>query len=190
MGDRTMAIVTGYLPGIDVLPRWVQRLGLNRRVAFVLDSSRPGKVDTSFDAELYAALVDAAREVFRADRIASVSATGETLKEFRAASDLMREYEPLPEVDRDPLEQALLLRGETIVAAIGSEPWANAGGPQPYHDSFTVPIYSQDDAAAELEAAARSTCARLGADITEVVHGGPTPLPPGILRRLVTRFFW
>ena len=184
MADRTLAIVVGYLPRVDRLPSWVRSLGLNLRVAFVLDSYRLDKVDLFFDAELYAALLDEVREVCRADRIASLSPTGETLKEFRTAADLMRDYEPLPEIERDPLKRALVRREDTIVAAIGSEPWAEVGGPMPYNDSYTIPIYSAHDASAQLEAAARSTCRRLGAEIREVVHAGAAPTPPGLLERL------
>ena len=184
MADRTLSIVVGYVPRVDALPGWVRSLGLTRRVAFVLSSYRSDKVDLFFDAELNAALLDAAREVCRADRIASMFPSDEILKEFRTATDLMREYEPLPEIERDPLERAVLQRGGMVVAAVGSEPWADVGGPMPYHDSYTIPIYSLDDAGAELEEAARSTCRRLGAEVTEVVQGSATPVPPGVLQRV------
>jgi hypothetical protein len=186
MGERTLKIVVGYVRGVDRLPRHVQDLHLTRRVAFVLDSYRSDNVDMFFDAELYAALLDSTREVFGADRMSAVLSRGETAT-IGSASDAERILQSELEGGSEPFTKVMLSRGGTIVAVIESEPFAYSGGPEPYHDSFTVPIYSREDAAGRLEASARSVCSRLGAEITEIVRASESPEAPGLIARIKGR---
>lgn len=181
---RTMKVVVGYVPRVDQRPRWAQDLGFDRRVAFVLETYRPDQgPDMFFDLELYAALLQGAREVFQADRMVVVSPQGRTT-ELAEAPDVVRLLELRRELDREPLEQLVLRRGDAVVASIGSEPWANAGGPSPYHDSYTVPIYSSEDRSTDLIAAARATRHELGAVIEEVIHADAEPTAIGWPARL------
>lgn len=186
---RTMKVVVGYVPRVDQRPRRVHDLGLDRRVAFVLETYRPDKgPDMFFDLELYAALLQGARDVFQADRMVVVSPNG-TTTELADGSDVVRLLGQRRELAREPLEHLVLRRGDAIVATIGSEPWAHGGGPVPYHDSYTIPIYSSEDKSTELIAAARATCQGLGAVIDDVIHADTAPAAPGWPARL-RAWFW
>src|SRR5919106_2716961 len=183
MGERTMKVVVGYVPGPDDIPRDIRALGLVRRVAFVLDTFRSDKVDMYFDAELYVGLVDAVREITGAERMSAVAPSGERV-EIADSTALAGLLEREPEVEREPLQRIFLYRSNTLVCAIGSEPWAQVGGPELYQDSYTVPVYSSDDLADRLEVAARSVCSRLRAELTRVFRGSDIPMPPGVLARV------
>lgn len=181
MSHRSMKIVFGYKAGIDALPHRFHALGLTRRVAFVLSTYRPDEVDLYFDVELYAALVEAVRDVFGADRMTAKASTVEAMDR----SDASGVKHLVDRAGEDmPLDEVILHRGDTVMAAIGSEPWANVGGPEPYNDSYAIPIYSREDRTAALEEAARATCRKLGGEISEVIRMDEAPSPPGVLSRL------
>ena len=186
MGDRTMKIVIGYVPGVDRLPKDVRALGFDRRVAFVLDTFRADKVDMFFDTELYAALLDAVREASRANRLSVVSSSGKTLdlpNGYAVVGLLERNAESM----REPLFRVIMNRDGTPVSAVDLEPWAHIGGPRPYHDSYTMAVYSRDDLAERLEGAARAVCRRLGAEVTELVRASDIPSLGPILLRIKKR---
>jgi len=182
-----MRVVIGYVPRVDRLPSELRKLGLTQRVAFVLDSFRSDKVDMYFDEELYASLMAAVREASSADRMFYASASGEAF-EIGDAMDVNRLLARQPEGEREPLSRVIVVRERTTAAVIGSEPWAHCGGPEPYHDSYTVPIYSREDMAERLEAAARNVCQRLGVELATVLRASETPVPPGTLARLKSLF--
>jgi hypothetical protein len=177
---RIVTILVDYVGGMDSRARQVRDLGLKRRVAFVLDTIRRGEEDLHFDPDLYVAILQAARDAFHADRVVAVSATDETT-ELAGATDRVRLSNREREAPREPPEQVLLYRDGRIVAAIGSEPRVRVGGPDPYHDSHTIPISFDDDRTLELKAAVRATCRELGAFVTESVRAAPEPSGP--LRR-------
>lgn len=185
---RMVTIIAEYVAGMGQLERQVRDLGLDRRMAFVLDTVRQGEEHLPFDPKLYIALLHAARDAFQADRLVALSSTGETT-ELAGATDRVRLTKGEAEIPREPPEQVLLYREGRIVAAIGSEPWVRVGGPDPSHDSYTIPISSAEDRTMELKAAARAAFGELGAFVTESNRaGGRPPRPSGFLRSLLSRF--
>jgi hypothetical protein len=186
MSKSTLTMVVGYVVDVDHLPSEPARLGLVRRVAFVLDSYRSDKVDMYFDARLYAALVESVREVLRADRLSAALSPGAEVE--LGVGELIRWLEQLPELEREPLPLITVEREGIPVALIMSEPWARAGGPEPYHDSYTVPVFTREDVAAPLQTAARAICQRLGAELTDVIHASEVASPPGVLKRVKSLF--
>jgi hypothetical protein len=155
-------------------------------VAFVLDTYRPDRVDAYFDSELYAVLLESVRNVFEPDSMTVESTSGE-IRDLKTAADVKRLLGSDDEAE--PLEGVVLRKGASEIARIGSEPWVKSGGPMPYHDSYTIPIYSKEDRTKEIEVAARSTCAAIGAEVTEVITAQETPQPQSVLIRF-KNWFW
>jgi hypothetical protein len=186
MTDRTMKLVVGYVPRVDRLPSELRRGGFTRRVAFVLDTFRSGNVDMYFDDGLYTALVGAMQDVVSADRMSAVLSSGKTIDLVDTAG-LMRLLAQEPTAERGPLPRVLMARGDRTVCVIESEAWAETGGPEPYHDSYTIPVYSQYDLSKPIEAAVRAVCRQTGAELTSVVRGSETPVRPSILSRIKDR---
>jgi hypothetical protein len=171
--DRTLAIVIGYLNPDRLLPD-LRKAGLIHRTAFVLDSYRASTVDSSFDLELYAALIDRVREVVRADLVTGFFKSGGNVEvsatEWR---DLARMNELLD--DTRPFERVVFRRGPAVVAVAAHEPYWQVGGPDPYHDSYCFPVFTGEDVSEALVAEARATSRALGATVTSIHRGLKTP---------------
>jgi hypothetical protein len=185
-------LVVGYLP-YDRLPPEGRRLGLTQRTAFILGSYRSDKVDEYFDTELYAALVDSVRRTVRADKTIVVLSSGESA-DVSTGPDFERQLRVLAQNAQLPLSKITCVRGSLPVAMIGSEPYANVGGPPPYHDSYTVPALSREDISEALENEARVVCRAFGAEMEPVIRGERVPTREGpaafLLRNLRQLLGW
>src|SRR4051812_20980279 len=135
--ERKVSLVVGYVPDVDALPADVERLGLRRRLALVLDTHRPSSPDMVFDEELYDRFLRIVIDAVKADAI--LVRDGKQEAKASGADELHRLQLARPEEEREPFERIVLSRGAVPVAVVGSEPWARVGGPRPYHDSYTVP---------------------------------------------------
>ena len=175
--DRSLKIVVGYLASDRKLPER-QAADLIHRTAFVLDSYRASKVDDYFDSELYAVLLETVRRVVGADRVTGIFDSGERVfvpsaEECRV---LVRRTATLGADDEgDPFERVVFARGDRTVAVAGHEAYWKIGGPDPYHDSYTIPVYTREDLSEALVTEARVACSQLGAQITSVVRGAHCP---------------
>ena len=188
MNERALTMVVGYIPRVDALPREARALGFVQRVALALDTFRSDKVDLHFDVDLYAAMLDVIGQVLGSNRMSLRLSSRETA-EVAGAHDVKRRLEELPELEREPVPTILLKRDGLTVGLVESVLWARVGGPRPYHDSYTMAVYSSQDVAARLESMVRSRCAREGAELTEVVRASPTPRPQGIVSRVLSQFW-
>lgn len=179
--ERVLRMVLGYLPGIDNLPRFAHRVGLQCRTAFILDSYRSSCVDMYFDVELYASLLDGIGRIFRPDR-ATAYEEGHRIIDITAPSGARKTL--LSAEECKPFSRIDYSCGEATVAVIVSEPWAQVGGPEPYHDSYTFSVYSADDAQGALIAEAQKVCAILGAEIVEIIRAQTRPARRGVFGQL------
>lgn len=180
--ERTLKLVRGYVKGVDRLPQQAKARDLDKRFAFVLETYRPGVVDAFFDAELYEGLVKVTAKAFGATSLTVALDSGDAVKcsaaEFHSC--LVKRLE----VEREPFSQILIERDSVVVAMLFCEPWVNVGGPDPYHDSYTLALYTASIVDDSFEADVRALCDSLGAEITHVVQGGAEPEPPGWLASL------
>jgi hypothetical protein len=188
MTERTLTMVVGYIPRVDELPREARDLGFLRRVALALDTCRSNNVDLYFDVDLYTAMLDVIGQALASNQMSLRLRSRETA-EAAGALDVKRRLEGVPVLEREPIPTILLKRGDLAVGLVESVLWANVGGPQPYHDSYTMAVYSSEDVAARLESMVRSRCEREGAELTEVVRASPTPQPRGIMSRILAHFW-
>jgi hypothetical protein len=63
-----------------------------------------------------------------------------------------------------------------------------AGGPEPYHDSYAVPVYMGDEDARLFVANVQAECTRLSVVLETVVQGGKRPSVSrirGMIRRVL-----
>jgi hypothetical protein len=170
-----MRLVLGYVRGVDRLPRQARRLGLVRRSALVLDTYRPDSPDALLDSALYAALVVAvARAVSAMASLARLE--GGAVLDVSAPGAALVALEAIPEVERVPYPEVEYRSGAAVVALALHEPYANVGGPDPYHDSHTIAVYTAADRSRELEEEIARAVQRCAGAPLEVIHGGPSPV--------------
>jgi hypothetical protein len=178
--ERTLKIVVGYVPGLDRIPRHLAALSLRRRYAFVLDTYRTASVDAYFDVEIYAAVLRTVLTLVGATSLSVVQQTGEV----RAFESGEAEQVLTPE---EPPREIQLLQATETVAALVSEPWVTTGGPEPYHDSYTVALFCRIGDPSQVVERVRRAVEDVGAVVTEVVSGGAEPEPPSLLARIAER---
>jgi hypothetical protein len=58
---------------------------------------------------------------------------------------------------------------------MNAELYARCGGPEPYHDSYTLSLYAEEFNPAIFTPLCESVCASLGANLVSVVEGEPEP---------------
>jgi hypothetical protein len=180
-----LKIVIGYVAGVDVLPRDARRQGLARRVAFVLETYRPDRDPhgSYFDVGLYAELVESTCTALRVDAMrGNFRAREEVNIDPGALRSLLDQQ---AETEREPLWRIRMVREGSTVALLGSDLWVLCGGPDPYHDSYTIPVYTHEDVSGELEAAARTACNSVNAKLTDVIRASEKPAP-GLLDRAMS----
>ena len=176
-------VVTGYLASVDRLPRDAERLGLRHRCAFVMHTDSPRHVDMVFNASLYHAMIAMVWAALRCDR-------AEVFFPFRKTAVSVEEletraHEHTREADM-PVPKLVLFRGSIAVGYMESQPWAIAGGPEPYHDSYTVAVFTGSDVSDVFVAQAHELATRCETEFQGVIRMGVEPPIPGFLERLRT----
>jgi hypothetical protein len=171
--DRALALVSGYHKH-SYPPPEAYDAGLRRRFAIVLDTYRQDYEGIYFDTELFLGLVT---EVFRTiphDRMAITMWEGNA---FDSVEALAQSYCGMAQDDRDPPARVRLFRGADMVCLVETEFWAYCGGPWPYHDSYTVSLYTAEDRSPELRAVCEDLCSRLGTQVAGFHTGEPCKEP-------------
>lgn len=176
--DRFL-LVSGYLAEIDRLPRTALDLGLQRRIAVVLeDNDAP-------HSPLYWDVIEGIVESLSADGVMFEFEIEKDKTLFFDSVSSMRTYvESHPQVGR-PFNRATFCLCGRPHAFIDVEPWACCGGPYPYYDSWTFAIYHDLDDMTRLRAACYRVCRLHGWPILEEIHGLAAPRPVPRWKRLV-----
>jgi len=175
---NTFRLVYGYLPEIDRLPETAIKLGLRRRVAAVLND------DDVPHSRLYWDLVEVFVQTLRGDSVTFEIDTDVDTLVFTSVS-LMREYvDGRPELGGPFNRATFYVRGRAR-AFIHVEPWAAAGGPFPYSDSWTFAIYRDTDDIAGLRDACYRVCMQHGFPIEDEMRGLAAPEGPRWWKRVL-----
>ena len=180
--DRRISVIFGYIPKVDRLPRRLKSIGLFRRYAVVMDSYRLGFVDAFFDSELFLAVSESVGGIVHADCLRAKR--GRIVHVFDFPLGLESKGTLRAMLIDEPIDELLYFRGGEVVSAIVSEAWAKVGGPPPYHDSYTMAIYSAIDIANQLEAELEILSGDLQVSISSVTRGEAAPIPSNPLTRL------
>ena len=148
--ERSAVVVRGHRP-LNV-PQEAIPYGLTSIIAVVLSTNRSDNPDMVIDHELWLACMQAVRQVAAAtESKVFLEPQRRFLEQFRQrqrgpAAGSVEDYAVRIRGDRsvDDWETILWRDKTTIVAAATCERWYVAGGPMPYHDSFTTSIFVKD----------------------------------------------
>jgi hypothetical protein len=174
-------LVTGYLPKIDQAPSDGARLDEWFRVAIILDTYRADLVDADLDPLLYKVALASVWSAVEATS-ASLPSSDRKLVTFDA---LWHEWEAGND-SGEPFQKLAMEREGTCVARLSYEPWWKVGGPEPYHDSVTIVVYTENDIGASIEEALRRETGR--SDI-EILRGERKPPERSVFLQMWNRVF-
>ena len=156
MNNNTYSVVLGYLDN-DTLPLELRRLGLQHRSAILLSPKPDEGTEPELNRKLYLAMLEIAFDAASATEAEVLLLDGGETKRVSDVAALKRLFTSLPE-PTEPFPEVLFVAGTSPTAALISEPYAHVGGPSPYHDTYTVSLFADDDCCrrfvAALEAAA------------------------------------
>jgi hypothetical protein len=169
MSDRTVALVFGYLRGVDHANPTAKRLQLPARFAVVFDSHRPDQADMFFDCELAVAVLSEILEQIPHDTMVLTPSEGAAA--LPSISAWETHYWSTPESDREPFHSMQLLEAGRPVCYVELEPWVQVGGPSPYHDSWTFSFYLRDYDRGALERAITESCQANQAVLEQPITG-------------------
>jgi len=166
--DRTLCLVSGYHQH-SYPPTRAYFNGLLYRFAVVFDTYRCSKADEYFDSELFLLLVPRLCEIIGYEAIELVMPeAAKHLKgiRFNSFQNLSTFYRQQDELECQPPEWIELTKKNQLIGLGNTEFWNLLGGPDPYHDSYTVSLYTAQDRSEEFRKACELDCPKLGALIT------------------------
>jgi hypothetical protein len=164
---RRLRLIQGYRQD-DYPPPRAYDAGLRARFAIVLDAYRPAAEGMLFDVELFLQLVGALLEAVPHDRVVFEVAEDRRIDALR---QLEATYTGASLVGLEPPDQIVLLRDEKPVCVLETECRVDVGGPEPYHDAYTLALYTQADLAPGFRAVCERVGAALGATLTGYDQG-------------------
>ena len=93
--------------------------------------------------------------------------------------------------DPRPPMRARLVQNGRVVCVEETEFWVMCGGPEPYHDSYTLSFYTREEVSQRLEVACSAACEQLTVVVKDVTRASPHPSRESwwkhILRNLIPR---
>jgi hypothetical protein len=171
---RCLSVVTGYHK-CSAPPGVAYDAGLRRRFAIVLSSYRPDKDGMYFDADLFVRLLDGLLAVLLHDTL-EIELPGDAVC-LRSLDELSAIYAGCPEMERDPPSRMRIYNNGELVAIEDTEPWAYVGGPEPYHDSYTLSLYTAEDQSVAFWRVCEAVSKQSGARITGFHTAAPWKEP-------------
>ncbi len=183
--DRTLYLVSGD-HAANFPPADAYQAGLRHRFAVVLDTYRRDKVDMYFDSDLYLRLVPALCQAIGYEGVDIRMTDRSRLTSF---DDVAHHYAGREEIEQEPPERIQLGRRGQTVGIVATEFWTMVGGPFPYHDSYTLSFYTEQDRSAELRRVSETVCSEVGAVITGYYSGQQRKEPDRPWWRRVLRWF-
>jgi len=146
--------VAGFDP-MCLVPELVRSVGLRCRIAVIQDTYRPDSVDMYFDQPLWLCLLEFATQFGHGLQVGIVDRRKRAPREPERADEVPPEaflaaWRALDDADRYPPACIVVRDRENLVLYISTEYWNRAGGPMPYHDSYTYSIFSNEDLAAKV----------------------------------------
>jgi len=175
------SIVVGYIPDVDRLSRTARDLALGYRYAFVMSTYSPFSPDMVFDAGLYREIAVSIWDLLGSER-AEVVMDYEQPRMADNLADFTARVEEFSLSEDEPVSRIIMYRGSAPVGFLESEPYARVGGPRPYHDSYTVAVYTSSDVSDLLVARGQELAGRCNSDLEEVIRCEvvrmDTQLPP------------
>lgn len=171
-GDGDLKMVSGYLPHIDELPDQARRLGFHLRLAVVFETYRCDHPDMVFDAALYVSLLGAVKSALSCDRMEVLLEDGRTRMAMQTAEELTRGLDQeLPE----PYPRLTYFAGPEARAFVDAISWARVGGPEPYHDSYTIAFFADQPTIATIAGTATRVFRESGIENVPTIQADVQP---------------
>jgi len=155
MSDRQADFVPGkgavhirFVSGNDgfwPIPEAVALAGLNYRFAVVQDSFVSDCGEMYFDEQLWLCLLGFIKKYGAEIKVIGLGFKREN--EELPINEFIKSWNALNSEDKNPPWAMLVSEGNTLKISLVTEYWAEVGGPQPYSDSYTYSIYSEQDVA-------------------------------------------
>jgi hypothetical protein len=139
-------VVRGYHQDTPV-PNDAKDLKLSFRLALVLPSTKPFSTVCLFDEKQFFEIVRKVISVIKCD---SVVFDVDDQKKVSSLEGFESYIAIIPEDDKLPPKRTHFLISGNIVAMEETEFWAFCGGPDPYHDSWTLSFYTKIDLSLDL----------------------------------------
>ncbi len=182
--DRVIHLVKGY-HDVTPVPEGVLHEGLTDRFAIILDPFG-SELEDDFDVELILAVITWMSRAIEHDTFLAEIDNQRTWPSLAAFAE---QWPAMPADDIIPPQRIHYKAKGSLVCLEETEYWALCGGPAPYSDSYTLSYYTRSDMSDAFEHACRGACEQIGARIGEVIAGSPTPVRPGLWRRLRSKLF-
>ena len=173
MNERKFSVVFGYLKDIDNSCPEAEKIGLQNRLAIVLESYRSASPELYYDYEMFHDILLAIATYIKYDSIEVDSGTKHI---YPAPVELLKAEEFVRfGNENDPFVQLVFYNNHQAVCMVRTEFYTAIGGPMPYHDSYTFSFffkaYNQD----EMETALRQLATAKGFNLVDVIHGLDKP---------------
>ncbi len=159
---RGAAFVSGYHEQ-SYPPPVAYEAGLHERFAVVMDMVLSRVGDGLFDTELFLRIMAAIIGAIKHD---SLSIVIDSHNEVGSLSELTDWYDSRDRLDHEPPFEMYLRQGAQLVAMTETEFWAKIGGPDIYHDSYTLSVYTAEGSLGTLRNACEQVCHELGAPVS------------------------
>lgn len=156
--DRQLRLVRGY-PADAYPPPRAYDAGLRERFAVVLDAYRPASEGMFADVELFLQLVAALLEAVPHERVVFARPGGQTVADGPAA--MAHLAAATPDEGLQPPEQIVLMEGDQPVCVVETECRVNVGDEAPFHDAYTIALYTKADRSQDFVRA----CERIGVEV-------------------------
>jgi hypothetical protein len=176
-----------FVKGMDRfsrIPARAARAGLNQRLAVIQETCVEGCIDMHFDELLWRTLADYVRAFVPGARIEVVTKDGRSDRPV-SLDRFLEEWNGVAVDGREPPPLLLAISDGGLRLCMATEYWCNAGGPRPYHDSYTYSLYAdrdlQGEVLAQLDQAEGRERWRIKREPVDVA----ALLPPSLVRRLI-----
>jgi len=171
--SRDLYLVKGYQKNIYP-PNDAYAANLRYRFAVVLNTNYPTIDGSHFEVEYYFDLLDTCLSEIGYEKLL---VNLDNNNEYASTKIVKENILNMPEEDREPPLRIWLYSNDEKFGLIETEFWVKCGGPFPYHDSYTLAIYTQKDVSDKIVENCTRVASKWGGKIIDVIEGKKTPLP-------------
>lgn len=169
--NASITLVWGYLPEIDHPNSHATQLQLLNRLAIILPSSFPEKTEMYFDSTLFLTAVKVLLDVISHQEI-KIYLDKNQQKVLTSLDELKQHYAGLSEENQSPFYSCELVDEQNISAYFECIDYTAVGGSEPYHDSFTLAVYTKSTISQQQFSAC---CNQNNISIGEIYQGKSAP---------------
>lgn len=152
-------VAISFVRGLDrfaTFPKFAQQAGLRSRFAVVQETYVEGCVDMHFEEPLWRVLAEFVQSKVPEGVVEVTTEQGESLP----MDWFLSEWRRTAAGEREPPPLLTAWSDFRPTVCMVTDYWTRAGGPQPYHDSYTYSLYSNRDLGDEVMSSLTRTPSR------------------------------